>query len=894
MLLPGPRPGRLAARLLLLDLLGLCVEGAAIAVPAYLLYGVRYGGQLPGRPGDEVHIPGTEVLYLGALALRPVLLAVLLFSVAYAVWQQLWLRRLRRTCPADPVGHLNALASRLPRHSLLVRPLLWALCGLASLGWLLFYSHRHGHGLTLPGVLPVFWLFALNPLLCGALHSLAYDRLLWGGAWADLPDRPDELRRFAGRYTTELGRATLLCTAVALLCTIGFVPFNLEQFQLALRYLPLLLLLLLLIGYRYGSHLARPIRVYLHAFYQGLSPEKAAPLAYRAAQSLPYRLAAAMIVASLSGSLVLIVLFRPLLALPAESVLLVLGITLSVTAATSLYVTIWHRYTLRDLLAHLERQSHLPPAQIPPALPLTTKMVYAFGLPVLCVCLLSLLWSFAQYKTLANRHIQRLAGERLHALLGELRKDLRVPGTGGDPVGKAQVLTALRRQIAQTGIGEECLIYYLPEGEAAAIAVGHPEGVSAPALPPYPLSHLRLRQSGHLDLPRLLLTGEYERVPPDLGAVAVLYPNYRHPGLRTAEKDPLRGQLLGLFFFFVVLIFVSGGIVVIAAVDLSRPVRYLERRAAAMAEGDLLLPVVQTAVEVDEVGRLTFAFEEMRRGLSEMLRSSTELNLQLEAEVGRRAAELSRRNQEVSDAMNRLQLMRGELLRTEKLATMGRIAAEVTSEINNPVNVMATMTDPITEELDELARLSGERPLDRGRIRESVAELRKMLDVLHRGAQRAKEIVRATRIYARMGDTSEGRFDLNQAVDEVLQLFSELPRYGVTIMRDFSGAGSGPEALQVVSVRGNLGQLLSSWLAQTTPRLRDLRGGMQVSVATKRLLPEGGPACAELTISDNGPPLSEGQLASVRQGGVAACFGADLIVCSGSEGTRLVLRLPLA
>lgn len=888
MLLPGPRPGRLAARLLVLDLLGLCVEGAAIAVPAYLLYGVRYGGHLPGRPADDIHIPGTEVLYLGALALRPVLLAVLLFSVAYAVWQQLWLRRLRRTCPQDPVDHLNALASRLPRHSLLVRPLLWTICGLISLGWLLSYSHRHGHGLTLAGVLPVLWLFALNPLLCGALHSLAYDRLLWGGAWADLPDRPDELRRFAGRHTTELGRATLLCTAVALLCTIGFIPFNLEQFQLALRYLPLLLLLLLFAGYRYGSHLARPIRVYLQSFYDArdgrspaLSPEQAAPLAYRAAQSLPYRLAAAMVVASLSGSVVLIVLFRPLLALPAESVLLVLGITLSVTVATSLYVTIWHRYTLRDLLAHLERQSHLPPAQIPPALPLTTKMVYAFGLPVLCVCLLSLLWSFAQYKTLANRHIQRLAEERLHALLGELPRDLR----------KEQVLAALRWQIAQTGIGEECFIYYLPEGEAAAIAVGHPEGVSAPELPPYPLSHLRLRRSGHLDLPRLLLTGEYERVPPDLGAVAVLYPNYRHPGLREAEKDPLRGQLLGLFFFFVVLIFVSGGIVVIAAVDLSRPVRYLERRAAAMAEGDLLLPVVQTAVEVDEVGRLTFAFEEMRRGLSEMLRSSTELNLQLEAEVGRRAAELSRRNKEVSDAMNRLQLMRGELLRTEKLATMGRIAAEVTSEINNPVNVMATMTDPITEELDELARLSAERPPDRARIRESVAELRKMVDVLHRGAQRAKEIVRATRIYARMGDTSEGRFDLNQAVDEVLQLFSELPRHGVSIVRESCG-----EALQVVSVRGNLGQLLSGWLAQTTPRLRDLRGGgLQVRVALRRLLrPEGGPACAELTISDNGPPLSEGQLAAVRQGGVTACFGADLIMRSGAEGTSLVLRLPLA
>src|SRR5579884_3690743 len=135
-----------------------------------------------------------------------------------------------------------------------------------------------------------------------------------------------------------------------------------------------------------------------------------------------------------------------------------------------------------------------------------------------------------------------------------------------------------------------------------------------------------------------------------------------------------------------------------------------------MAEGDLMLPVLQTAVEVDEVGRLTLAFEEMRLKICDMLRSSTELNLQLEAEVARRTTELSRRNQEVSEAVDRPQRTRGELLRTEKLAIMGRIAAEITVEINNPVNVMATLPDPIGEALDELAGLGRAAPLDRPRI----------------------------------------------------------------------------------------------------------------------------------------------------------------------------------
>ena len=57
----------------------------------------------------------------------------------------------------------------------------------------------------------------------------------------------------------------------------------------------------------------------------------------------------------------------------------------------------------------------------------------------------------------------------------------------------------------------------------------------------------------------------------------------------------------------------------------------------------------------------------------------------VEAEVARRSAELSRRNDELSDALLRLQSAREELVSAEKLATVGRIAAGITSEVDLPV-----------------------------------------------------------------------------------------------------------------------------------------------------------------------------------------------------------------
>ena len=76
-------------RLLVLDLCGLLVEGTAIAGPAYLLYGVEYGGAAD-RARADIRLPGTDVLHLGEGALRPLLWVFALFALSYALWLASW------------------------------------------------------------------------------------------------------------------------------------------------------------------------------------------------------------------------------------------------------------------------------------------------------------------------------------------------------------------------------------------------------------------------------------------------------------------------------------------------------------------------------------------------------------------------------------------------------------------------------------------------------------------------------------------------------------------------------------------------------------------------------------------------------------------------------------
>ena len=85
------------------------------------------------------------------------------------------------------------------------------------------------------------------------------------------------------------------------------------------------------------------------------------------------------------------------------------------------------------------------------------------------------------------------------------------------------------------------------------------------------------------------------------------------------------------------------GLVLLIVRDMVAPVRALEERSDEMARGELARPVPPSG-EADEIGRLSFAFEEMRRALRDKLRSTESLNIDLEREVRRRTEVLEQRN----------------------------------------------------------------------------------------------------------------------------------------------------------------------------------------------------------------------------------------------------------
>ncbi|MFO0576794.1 MAG: hypothetical protein U1A78_22565 [Polyangia bacterium] len=203
----------------------------------------------------------------------------------------------------------------------------------------------------------------------------------------------------------------------------------------------------------------------------------------------------------------------------------------------------------------------------------------------------------------------------------------------------------------------------------------------------------------------------------------------------------------------------AGAIVWLVRRAVVSPLQRLEEQVVRLARGELQRPVWLDGSLVGELVPLALDLEQTRRALVSKLRSTTELNLQLESEVARRSAELSRRNTELAETLSRLQAARDELLRAEKLAAVGRVAAQVTADIVTPVEALSRLVAPLAGEVAALreivqpqpGRTAPPTPPDTDRARARVAILRQALVAIEEAALRTRDLVRAMRAYARPG-----------------------------------------------------------------------------------------------------------------------------------------------
>ena len=303
-----------------------------------------------------------------------------------------------------------------------------------------------------------------------------------------------------------------------------------------------------------------------------------------------------------------------------------------------------------------------------------------------------------------------------------------------------------------------------------------------------------------------------------------------------------------------------------------RPLREIVAATERISQGDL-----SHAVEMrrtDEIGLLAASFNGMTTSLQQARSDLQALNESLERQVEERTTALKS--------------AQAQLVQSEKMSSLGKLAASVAHEINNPLAGILTYAKL-------LVRLHEEGELTET-VRESCA---RNLRLVQRETERCSAIVRNLLDFARQRPPSLKDIDVSAVVEEALSLLSHrLRMQDVTLQKDLP-----PMPL----VKADFGQLRQSFVNIALNACEALNKGGTLTVTSRAV---GN--MVEVAIADTGPGIAPEHLShildpffttkekgtglglSVVYGLIDRHGGTLDIKSQVGQGTTVIVRLPVA
>ena len=241
----------------------------------------------------------------------------------------------------------------------------------------------------------------------------------------------------------------------------------------------------------------------------------------------------------------------------------------------------------------------------------------------------------------------------------------------------------------------------------------------------------------------------HKKSEPVLGVLDIIYSLDEIDQKTRAHSFVIGG--LSLAFIAIVSILMSG----LVSRFVYRPLRDLEAGAKRLSEGDLEHPIPVRGG--DEFGKVAESFNSMTLALKNSRKELEEWALTLERKIEQRTKEL--------------RIAEAETARSEKLASVGLLAAGIAHELNNPLTGVLTFSHLLRKEMPDGSQNAED------------------LDLVIRETKRCAAIIRRLLDFAREKPPEKKFADLNKIIENTLRII-EKPAFlrDVKITMNLDGA----------------------------------------------------------------------------------------------------------
>ncbi len=224
----------------------------------------------------------------------------------------------------------------------------------------------------------------------------------------------------------------------------------------------------------------------------------------------------------------------------------------------------------------------------------------------------------------------------------------------------------------------------------------------------------------------------------------------------------------------------------------------------SLADGRIFERKSKPARDGEQIIGRVFSFSDVteRNAIEKQLLNQ---NLYLEEIVKQRTAALTQQLADLTEAKKRLEEAQSQLLQSEKLASIGQLAAGVAHELNNPIGFVNSNLGTLSGYVDSLLAIDAAYTAVQQHLSPTlpqafesvtvlkaqadhafmVEDLRQLIKESRDGLDRVKTIVRDLKDFARVGATEWLWADVHKGIDSTLNIVWNELKYKARVEREF-------------------------------------------------------------------------------------------------------------